>query len=142
MYIDWDDCVLLMFMEYMDSMCSTSICRWITSSYRVVFQENGSTVETNFITWKPFRLVLDPASHLQIILFYSKHLHDTFRQFIFRCHVEKSLSFKTPNKNPYMQFVSGGVNFLLTELCTGEDILGKFYNPSFWWFSVAYWLSL
>ena len=31
-----------------------------------------------------------------------------------------------------MQFVSGGVNFLLTELWTGEDILGKFYNPSFW----------
>lgn len=36
MYIDWDNCVLLMFMEYMDSMCSASICRWITSSYRVV----------------------------------------------------------------------------------------------------------
>lgn len=105
--------VLLMFIEYMDSMCSISACTWSTPSSRVILQENGLYSLNRFYSvQKPFRLLLDPASHLQIILFTIPNTcMISLSRFIFGSNVEKSLSFKSANKNSYMQFILGEVNF-------------------------------
>lgn len=99
--------VLLMFIEYMDSMCSISACICSIPSSRVILQENGLYSLNQFYSvQKPFRLLLDPASHLQIILFTIPNTcMISLSRFIFGSNVEKSLSFKSANKNSYMQFI-------------------------------------